>query len=312
MLCKDREDAEKFRYSITKYLTRNMKLKINEDKTKIYDLTKERMKYLGYVFYVWGYNRNKGKHRISNKLPKEKADEIVEKCRELLNKIKKKPCFENIHHWNTYVVGLHNYYKGMTHFYKCFTCIGWRVRKLFYHTMSKNTKFIKEQSYKNNFMEGTYRSWGINGYYSFKCYPIIEIWWANWDIKLICGKRSRVARENPYAYGEKKHKPGVSLDAINYLVNSSKYIKSSRLAMFRVSKYSSVKGMSYLSGEFVNVEDYHCHHIIPMYKKGTHDFDNLCVLSEAEHIILHSPTPERLYEIYPNRKARIKMLISNL
>ncbi|MDR2559991.1 MAG: HNH endonuclease [Oscillospiraceae bacterium] len=312
VLCKDREDAEKFKFSITKYLTRNMKLLINEDKTKIYDLSKERMKFLGYVFYVWGFNQNKGKHRVSNKLPKEKADEIVEKCRELLNKIKKKPCFEAIHNWNTYVVGLHNYYKGMTHFYKCFTCIGWRVRKLFYHTMSRNAKFIKEQSYKNNFMEGTYRSWGINGYYTFKCYPVIEIWWANWDIKQICGKRSRVARENPYDYGDKKHKPGVSLEAIGYLVNTSKHIKSSRLAMFRVSKYSSVKGISYLSGEFVPVEDYHCHHIIPKHKNGTHDFENLCVLSEAEHIILHSPTPERLYELYPKRKAKIKMLIKNL
>ena len=304
--------AEKFKFSITKYLTRNMKLIINDDKTRIYDLTTERMKFLGYVFYAWGYNQKKGKHRVSNKLPKEKADEIVEKCRELLNKIKKKPCFENIHNWNTYVVGLHNYYKGMTHFYECFTCIGWRVRKLFYHTMSKNTKFIKEQSYKNNFMEGVYRSWGINGYYSFKCYPIIEIWWANWDIKLICGKRSRVQRENPYDYGEKKHKPGVSLEAISYLVNSSKHIKSSKLAMFRVSKYSSVKGISYMSGEFVPATEYHCHHIIPKCKKGTHDFDNLCVLSEVEHTILHSPTPERLYELYPKRKARIKMLINNL
>jgi len=312
VLCKDKDDAERFKISVTKYLTRNMKLIVNEDKTRIYDLTKERMKFLGYVFYVWGFNQKKGKYRASNVLPKEKADEIVDKARELLRKIRKKPTFENIHHWNTYVVGLHNYYKGMTHFYNCFTKIGWRLRKLFYHTMSRRAKFTKEQSYKNNFMEGTYRSWGINGYYSFESYPIIEIWWANWDIKLIGGKRSRVVRENPYNYGEKKHKPGVSLDDISYLVNSSKYIKNSRLAMFRVSKYSSVKGISYLSGEYVPVEQYHCHHIKPLSKGGTNDFDNLCVLSELEHTILHSPNPERLYEMFPKRKARIKMLIDSL
>ena len=312
VLCKDKEDAEKFKFSVTKYLTQNMKLIINEDKTKIYDLTKERMKYLGYVFYAWGFNQNKGKYRISNVLPKEKADEIVEKCGELLQEVKKHPCFETIHNWNVYVVGLHNYYKGMTHFYKCFTAIGWRVRKLFYHTMSKKIKFIEEQSHKNNFMEGVYSSWGNNGYYCFEGYPVIEIWWANWDEKLITGKRSTVYRENPYAYGEKKHKPGVSLDDISYLVNTSSYIKNSRLAMFRVSKYSSVKGASYLSGEHVPVEDYHCHHIIPKYKKGTNDFDNLCVLSEMEHVLLHSPNPEQLYELFPKKKARIKKLVTTL
>ena len=161
-------------------------------------------------------------------------------------------------------------------------------------------------------MDGVYRSWGIKGYYCFEGYPVIEIWWANWDRKLICGERSKIIRKNPYAYGEKKHKPGVSLEDIGYLVNSSNYIKNSRLAMFRVSKYSSVKGVSYLSGNYVPVEDYHCHHIIPENKKGTHDFDNLCVLSELEHTILHSPNPEELYELYPKKKARIKELIGYL
>jgi len=52
VMCKDYEDAVRFRYSVTNYLTRNMRLEINEDKTKIYDLTREKMKYLGYDFYV--------------------------------------------------------------------------------------------------------------------------------------------------------------------------------------------------------------------------------------------------------------------
>ena len=50
---------------MTNYLTRNMRLVINEDKTKIYDLTKEKMKYLGYDFYVFKQNtknvKKKGK-----------------------------------------------------------------------------------------------------------------------------------------------------------------------------------------------------------------------------------------------------------
>ena len=102
------------------------------------------------------------------------------------------------------------------------------------------------------------------------------------------------------------------MEMITYLVNTSKYIKNSRLAMFRISKYSSTKGISYLSGEFVPVDQYHCHHITPRHKGGTNDFDNLCVLSELEHRILHSSTPERLYTLFPKKKKRIKMLIDAL
>lgn len=316
VLCKHYEDAVKFRYSITKYLTKNMKLEINEEKTKIYDLTREKMKYLGYDFYVFKQNtqniKKKGKLMVANTLPKAKEDEIVEKCRVLLHDIRQCPTFETIHNWNTYVVGIHNYYKGMTHFCESFSKVGWRIKKLFYHTMHQNVKFTEEQSFKNNFHGGCYGSWGKDGYYCFNGYPIIEIQWANWDSGLIAAVKSRVVRKNPYSYGEKKHKPGVSLDDIGYLVNTSRYIRNSRLAMFRISKYSSVKGVSYLSGQHVPVEEYHCHHIVPRYKGGTNDFHNLCVLSETEHKILHSSTPEQMYELYPNRKKQIKVLIDAL
>jgi group II intron reverse transcriptase/maturase len=316
VLCKNADDAERFRHSITKYLTRNMKLTINEDKTKIYDLTKEKMKYLGYEFYVFKpsveRDGQKGKNMVANTLPNGKADEIVDKCRELLKAIQDNPCFETIHDWNAYVVGIHNYYRGMTHFCECFDKIGWRIYKLFYHTMDKRVKFTADQSCKNNFMRGRYKSWGKNGYYCFEGYPVIQIGWANWDKFLIASFYGKVMRQNPYYYGEKKHKPGVSLDDIGYLVNTSKYIKNSRLAMFRVSKYSSVKGVSYLSGEYVPVSDYHCHHLKPKDKGGTSDFDNLCVLSETEHTILHSSTPEILYELFPKKKKRIEFLIGNL
>ena len=316
VLCKDYKDAVRFRHSVTNYLTRNMRLEINEDKTKIYDLTKEKMKYLGYDFYVFKRPTKNVQRQavfmVANTLPKAKEDEIVCKCNKLLRAIKKKPCYETIHAWNVYVVGIHNYYRGMTHFYQSFRQIGWRIQKLFYHTMNKRVKFITEQSYKNSFQGGRYRSWGKNGYYCFETYPVIEIAWVNWDSGLIAWYKCKVTRENPYHYGEKKHKPGVSFEAIGYLVNTSKHIKNSRLAMFRISKYSSVKGISYLSGEFVPVEEYHCHHIKPKARGGTHDFDNLCVLSKMEHRILHRKTPEELYVLYPRKHKRIQLLIDAL
>lgn len=316
VLCKRYEDAVRFQYSVTKYLTNNMKLEINEDKTRIYDLTREKMKYLGYDFYAFKQQtpnvKKRGKLMVANTLPKAKEDEIVKQCGILLHNIKQHPTFETIHNWNIYVVGIHNYYKGMTHFSESFSKVGWRIRKLFYHTMNGNVKFTEEQSSKNNFHGGCYSSWGKNGYYCFNGYPIIEIQWANWDKGLIAAVKGKVSRENPYCYAQKKHKPGVSLEDIGYLVNTSQYIKNSRLAMFRISKYSSVKGVSCLSGERVPMEDYHCHHIIPRCKGGTNDFQNLCVLSELEHRILHGSAPEQLYDLYPRRKKQIKALIEAL
>jgi len=316
VLCKTREHAERFKHSVARYLVCNMKLEINEEKTKVFDLAREKMKFLGYDFYAIKHNsknpQQKGKYRIANTLPKAKADEVLDKCRALLSAIRRNPCYETIYDWNVYVIGIHNYYKGMTHFYDNFHKLGWRIRNVFYHTMNKRIKFTVEQSPKDSFQGGRYCSWGKKGYYCFNGFPVIELQWANWDKGLIAGKKGKVSRLNPYAYGEKKHKPGVSLDDIGYLVNTSKYIKNSRLAQFRISKYSSVKGISYLSGEYVPVNEYHCHHIKPKENGGTNDFDNLCVLSELEHQILHSNTPEQLYLLFPKKKKRIRELLASL
>ena len=317
VLCKTPEEAERFRFSVTNYLTRNMRLVINEDKTKIYDLTREKMKYLGYNFHVLKRQsrnpRQRGIYLVANSLPKPKEDEIVDKCRELLRDIKEHPGFRTAHEWNTYVVGVHNYYKGMNGFCESFHQIGWRIKRLFYHTMSSRAKFTQEQSHKNCFLDGAYKTWGKKGYYCFGAsYPVIQIDWANWDSSLIAAQKSKVTRKNPYYYGENKHKPGVSLDDISYLVEASRSLENSRFAMFRISKYSSVKGVSYLSGEYVPVSEYHCHHIKPTSIGGTNDFNNLCVLSEAEHRILHSTNPNELYKLYPKKNRRIKSLIGAL
>ena len=100
VLCKDMDDAQRFQYSIMKYLTKNMRLEVNEEKTKIYDLTREKMKYLGYDFYAFRQNtknvHKKGFLMVANTLPKSKEDEITEKCRELLEEIRKNPRFDSL------------------------------------------------------------------------------------------------------------------------------------------------------------------------------------------------------------------------
>lgn len=101
VLCKDYEDAKRFRYNVTKYMTKNMKLIVNEDKTKIYDITQEKMKYLGYDFCVFPQNskhpKKKGRFLVANTLPKARADGIAAQGRTLLRKIRKHPRYDTFH-----------------------------------------------------------------------------------------------------------------------------------------------------------------------------------------------------------------------
>lgn len=224
--------------------------------------------------------------------------------------------------WNLFVIGLHNYFDGLNNFYKCFNSIGWRIEHRFNHTMNNFAKFTTNNEYKNQFLNGKYKSWGENGNYYFGEYiPIVKIGWANWNKNRLFIKNMNVSRKNPYIYPEaKKHIVGVELEDIKYLVECAKFsTKSSRYNQFRISKYSANNGKSYINSEdFVSVRDYNCHHIIPISKGGKDDYNNLCILSKEDHILLHT-NPNKLHQKYTHLKNynkkikdRINFLVNSL
>lgn len=286
---------------------KDLKLKVNTSKTKIVDLTKENLTFLGYDFkLIHGKTQNKlGRKQVANTISKDKMNNIIKEARKRLHYIKKNPNYENFMRWNLFVIGLHNYFDGLNNFYKCFNSIGWRIEHRFNHIMNRYAKFTNNNEYKNQFLNGKYKSWGENGYYYFaENIPIIKIGWANWNKNRLFLKNMNVDRDNPYTYPDsKKHVTGVDILDIKYLVECAKFSnKSSRYNQFRISKYSANNGKSYIcSDDFVSVYEYNCHHIIPISKGGLDDYNNLCILSRDDHVMLHNH-PSKLYDKYKDYK----------
>jgi RNA-directed DNA polymerase len=219
------------------------------------------------------------------------------------------------------VRGLHNYFKGMVHFNKSFGKIQWRINKLFRHVMSRTAKTYKLNNTDDAYLrtqldDWGYQTWGISGFHYLHGFPILQLDWANWDKRLCAYHRQKVKRENPYDHGEKQSRLGITELELEHLVNTSQSMVfgTMRYRDFRVSKFSAVKGRSYITGEKVHVNEYYCHHIIPKTKGGTDDWKNLCVLSQAEFNLLHSEDYLSLLENSKTRKhkLRVKELISQV
>lgn len=313
LICKTEEEAKRWFYALQNRLVKHLKLKVNSFKSSIINLQHHDLTYLGYMFYF-----DKSKNWISQKLSDEKINKIVSKAKEKLRKFKKKPTLQAVINWNAFVRGLHNYFRGMSKFWVSFGKIHWRIFKLFRHVMSRtaktyNVKEIYDKDMREQLNNWGYQSWGHKGFFHLHGFPILEIGWANWD-KSLCGAYHRtIRRENPYDYSSIK-RTGVSEQDISYLVNSSQLMKkgSMKYRDFRVSKYSCCRGVSYITGEKVSVDEYHCHHILPKSKGGTDEWHNLCVLSASEHRFLHSNSYKTLLDQAksPKYRKRIIELIS--
>ncbi|MFC0476948.1 reverse transcriptase domain-containing protein [Robertmurraya beringensis] len=313
ILCPSLEHAKRWYHALARKLEIGLKLTVNHEKSSIIDISKgETFRYLGYEFY---YSK---KHRTSSQqLDKKRMAKIVSEAKRRLRELRKYPKLQNVLNWNAFVRGTHNYFKGMTNFSISFSKIHWRINRLFRHVMKCIAKFTdtkkSEEEKHNNAqrkwidMQG-YKTWGRNGWWVIARTPVLELGWANWDKTLIGHLRQKVNRTNPYDYGEKAHKPGVSLNEIAYLVNTSNYIGSysMRYRNYRVSLYSSLHGVGYLTGEKVDVANYHCHHVLPKSKGGSDAFNNLVILTADEHRILHSKNYIQLLSLCKQSKKYIK------
>ena len=79
----------------------------------------------------------------------------------------------------------------------------------------------------------------------------------------------------------------------------------------RISKYSSQRGRCAVSQWFLIARETHCHHIIPVSHGGTDKFNNLIIVHEDIHRLIHATREETIKKLLSkfnlNKKQMIKL-----
>lgn len=116
ILCTSLQNAKKLKLAIQDFLTKDLKLKISEEKTKIVNLKKGHIKYLGFEI---GTQLKGNKYVVESHMSKEAIKKEKDKLIDQVKKIQRPPT--NIPRWglinqyNSMVMGIHNYYQKATH-----------------------------------------------------------------------------------------------------------------------------------------------------------------------------------------------------
>jgi RNA-directed DNA polymerase len=123
LITNSKENAEKLKYKISKYLETNLKLKLSEDKTLITDVSKRNVKFLGFNIKVQitknpnpnAIGRKKFFHITRTSPQKDKFDSKVKGIAKELRRFKRIPDKDKaIHHLNvinSQIRGIINYYQ---------------------------------------------------------------------------------------------------------------------------------------------------------------------------------------------------------
>lgn len=301
IFCKKHSDAVKLFEATKQWLWERLGLEISPEKSKIVNVKRHYSEFLGFKLKV----REKGKKPDCSKryvIEAHVRDKALKKIRarskEIIGQIRRtydpKMEYRLIQKYNSYLIGIHNYYCIATHVNLDIHEIAFDVKKSLYNrlkhrlqrTGSISNRYIQEKYGKSR--EVRY----LNGH------AVVPVAYVQHRVPM-----DRKIRVNPYTPEGRteihKNLAGLNLAVMNHLMNTPAGQQSVEYNDNRIALYVAQKGKCAVSGIALDANQVDCHHKKPLSLGGDDGYQNLIIVSDAVHILIHSSS-ERTIKKYLN------------
>ena len=301
IFCKKHSDAVKLFEATKQWLWERLGLEISPEKSKIVNVKRHYSEFLGFKLKV----REKGKKPDGSKryvIEAHVCDKALRKIRarskEIIGQIRRtydpKMEYRLIQKYNSYLIGIHNYYCIATHVNLDIHEIAFDVKKSLYNrlkhrlqrTGSISNRYIQEKYGKSR--EVRY----LNGH------AVVPVAYVQHRVPM-----DRKIRVNPYTPEGRteihKNLAGLNLAVMNHLMKTPAGQQSVEYNDNRIALYVAQKGKCAVSGIALDANQVDCHHKKPLSLGGDDSYQNLIIVSDAVHILIHSSS-ERTIKKYLN------------
>lgn len=284
ILCRTRNQAKRVYQAVIDFLFSRLKLETSEEKSRVINLKKSYSEFLGIKIKVKKKGKTKhGYATISHMTEKSKIN-ATQKIKDAIKKVQKEPCNETVHYFNSVVHGIQNYYKIASRITLDLSEIKFSCRKTLYNRLYKRWK-------KADFMAMTKTQQKRYRGYNTKLYQI-----QNAVFSPIYAQKHKPAINFSQAIcnytnegREKIHKSLMCIDKATLKYVQSSYISSQSIEYNdnRISKFIAQYGKCYVTKLELGKYDWHCHHKIPRRFGGNDNYQNLVILHEIVHKLVH-------------------------
>lgn len=301
IFCKKHLDAVKLFEATKQWLWERLGLEISPEKSKIVNVKRHYSEFLGFKLRV----REKGKKPDGSKryvIEAHVRDKALKKIRarskEIIGQIRRtydpKMEYRLIQKYNSYLIGIHNYYCIATHVNLDIHEIAFDVKKSLYNRLKHRLQ--RTGSISNRYIQEKYgRSREVrylNGH------AVVPIAYVQHRVPM-----DRKIRVNPYTPEGRteihKNLAGLNLAVMNHLMNTPAGQKSVEYNDNRIALYVAQKGKCAVSGITLDANQVDCHHKKPLSLGGDDSYQNLIIVSDAVHVLIHSSS-ERTIKKYLN------------
>ena len=296
ILCRYHNDAKRLFIATQQWLKERIGLEINTEKSKIIDLRKNYSEFLGFKIKV----HRKGKRheqKVKYTIHSRVSDKAIKRIKDTTSRIIKRIEFPKdekkevyaIDFYNSFVMGVHNYY--------CLaTCVNKDFDKIAFHVRKRLRNRLKSRLSRKGVIQYKY---------------IEEEYGKSKEIRFIHGKAiiplGYVQHQNPMWKNGKVNKytpegrkeihnqlQKVNLNILHYLMRNPNENQSVEYNDNRLSLYCAKQGKCAITKTILEKDNIHCHHIIPRKDGGGDNYQNLLLIDKRVHILLHATKAETI------------------
>lgn len=287
ILCRDWRSAQKWYYAVKLYLKDRLNLEISPEKSKIVNLRKHNSEFLGFTIKTI----KKGDKRVARTGITSKAKlKIKKEAKKRIHKLKLSPTPKNALEFNSFILGVHNYYKKSSIVNIEFSRLAFDLKAFTYNCLRKVSIYGKPKNPPptySKFYRNTFKTYKFGDVY---LYPIADV------------KMEKEFGFNPFltlftAEGRellhKKLRPDI-MKEVEKLLQSNIPDRSVEYMDNRISRYCMKMGKCEITGMYLYASDVHCHHYLPVHLGGKDQFDNLRILHKDIHKLIHMTNKETI------------------
>jgi group II intron reverse transcriptase/maturase len=296
IFCKTKSAADKVKVAVTKWLEERLKLEVSQEKTRVVNVKRHYSDFLGFKIKVHLKGKKQVvKSHIADKNLSHKRQKLVEQAKRIARP--RKECGEQgeIRLYNSMVAGMQNYYRIATDISIDCRILNRAVMTIFTNRLKsyRGNRLIRSGRKLTDFERGRYGKSDMLRYVAGTDEPIYPIGYVQCKNPML--KRRNICCYTAEGREELHNNLRVNVSLMLALMRQPLYGRSAEYADNRISLFSAQWGKCAVTGrEFQSTAEIHCHHKTSRNDGGNDKYENLVLVSETVHRLIHATQPQTI------------------
>ena len=292
IFCRKRSDADKVFIAVKQWLQDRLKLQISEEKSKVINLKKHYSEYLGFKLKaVKKGNKYAVRSHMRDKAIQKVTDELIEQVKKIQKPKDNRQSTMEICKFNQMVDGVQNYYQYATHIN--IDCN--KIQRAISTVIANRLKGrVKKKGITSN--KHIHKRYGDSQQLRFvDGYPLVPIGYV--QTKNPMYKKASICKYTTEGRQE-IHKNLKFDEYVLWVMEQLQYSYTSTDSIEftdnKISLYAAQYGKCAVLGVVLDIDDIHCHHKLPKKLGGKDNYQNLIIVHQDVHRLLHATQDETI------------------